>query len=109
MYLPLKITQVTKENYLSVVERLDYLQRCLDSGQGTGAEKEERDQLLILVIAYCDEKEGNKPMTPRHKELLKKAVSFLRSNIPAAEEALDITIDEKEVEELEKILYNTGD
>lgn len=59
MYLPLKITQVTKDNYDNVVERVDYLQGRLDNGQGTGAEKQERDQLLDLLIKYCDEKENN--------------------------------------------------
>lgn len=47
----------------------------------------------------------NNKLTFQQKELLRLAVSFLRSNIPAVEEAMDITINEKDVEELEEILY----
>lgn len=47
----------------------------------------------------------NNKLTFQQKELLRLAVSFLRSNIPDVEEAMDITINEQEVDELEEILY----
>jgi hypothetical protein len=56
---------------------------------------------LAEVLAGADDVTFN----PEEKELLRLAVSFLKANISAAEDALDIAIDPAKVEALEGKLY----
>ena len=53
VYFPIKdVEEVTINNLDRVLTRLVYLQEQLDKGKGTGAEKQEKDQLLPLVLNF---------------------------------------------------------
>lgn len=57
IYFPIKdVEEVDINNLDRVLARLVYLQEQLDKGKGTGAEKQEKDQLLPLVLKYYEEK-----------------------------------------------------
>jgi hypothetical protein len=60
VYLPIKDEEVNDSNRNQVLDRLVYLQEQLDKGKGTGAEKQEKDRLLPLVLKYYDKLEARK-------------------------------------------------
>ena len=57
IYLPIKDEEVTESNRNRVLDRLVYLQEQLVKGKGTGAEKQEKDRLLPLVLKYYEKLE----------------------------------------------------